>query len=202
MRVGILMFDEVEVLDACGPFEVFSVAARLHNPSAAPDNRIEVEPISAYPDRPVVVARGGLRLGTDSSIADAPELDLLIVPGGVTTELEQDEAVLRWIGERAATTGTMASVCTGAFLFAAAGVITDHRATTHWEDVAELRERFPALDVVEGARWVESRGVYTSAGISAAIDIALHLVDTLVEPGLGAHTAHQMDYAWRSDPTA
>lgn len=194
MQIGILAFDEVEVLDACGPFEVFSVAARLLG--REPDGpSLTVTMISAHSGRSHAVARGGLVLGTHAGLDDAPDLDLLLVPGGVTDEVERDARVIDWIAARAHTP-TIASVCTGAFLLAEAGILTDQQVTTHWEDQAALAARFPALDVVDGPRWIRAGDVYTSAGISAGIDLALHLVDR-IQDGLGARVARQMDYDWR-----
>ncbi len=193
-RIGILVYDEVEVLDACGPFEVFSVARRLQLRDAAPAP-IEVTLVSAYADRAVVVARGGLRIVSDAPIDAAGEFDLLLVPGGVTAAMETDRRVLDWVAARAATP-TIASVCTGAFILAEAGILRDQTVTTHWEDQAELRTRFPALEVIGDRRWVEAGHVFTSAGISAGLDLALHLVDR-IEPGLAPRVARQMDYEWR-----
>jgi transcriptional regulator GlxA family with amidase domain len=212
MRVGILVFDEVEVLDACGPFEVFSVASRVRGDG---DEPFEVSLIGARAGEASITARGGLRLLVDATIADAPELDVLIVPGGVTAAVERDDAVLAWIRDRAATP-TVASVCTGAFLLAEAGVLTDQEVTTHWEDQAELATRFPALTVIGDRRWVggrrdggpdgdgrrDARRLYTSAGISAGLDLSLHLVAELAGPERAERTARQMDYAWLADPAA
>ncbi len=192
LRVGILVFDEVEILDACGPFEVFGVAGRI---SPGPVG-FDVTMIAV--DQPTV-ARHGLTIVADHTLDDAPELDLLIVPGGVTDEVEREARVLAWLRIRSGTP-TIASVCTGAFVLAEAGLLTDQRVTTHWNDIAALRERFPALAVIDGPRWVRSGDVFTSAGISAGIDLALHLVGVLSDPGLAAETARRMDYAWT--PTA
>ncbi|MFD6856900.1 DJ-1/PfpI family protein [Rhodococcus sp. NPDC060090] len=190
IRYGILLFDDVEVLDAFGPFEVFSVAARL-----SPTDIAGAVLVAAYPEWSTITARGGLRVQTDVSIADAPHFDVLLVPGGVTDRVEHDDAVVSWIAARSSAP-VVASVCTGAFLLAAAGVVTDHRVTTHWEDQAELARRFPDLTVLTEPRWVHDRGVYTSAGISAGIDLALHLV-SLVDDILALRVARQMDYHWQ-----
>jgi transcriptional regulator GlxA family with amidase domain len=195
-RYGILVYDDVEVLDAFGPFEVFSVAARLS--AGSPRGSAGATLVSAYPDRPIVTARGGLRVCTDVSIATAPEFDVLLVPGGVTHSAETDPDLLTWIAARASTP-IVASVCTGAFLLAAAGVLTDHRVTTHWDDLDDLARRFPELTVLDGPRWVHDRGIYTSAGISAGIDLALHLVSS-VDDDLARHVARQMDYRRSGDP--
>ncbi|GAA2236890.1 DJ-1/PfpI family protein [Rarobacter faecitabidus] len=196
MHIGILIFDEVEVLDACGPFEVFSVAARLQGKDRDPE-AIKVTLVSAYPERAVVVARGGLKLTADTTIADAPPFSLLLVPGGVTAEVERDPRVIEWIAERSSTP-IVASVCTGAFLLAEAGILTNQTVTTHWEDQAELAARYPGLTVVGGLRWVQQGRIFTSAGISAGIDLALHLTG-LADPGLPTRVARQMDYAWQAE---
>jgi transcriptional regulator GlxA family with amidase domain len=188
--VGILVFDEVEVLDACGPFEVFGVAGRI---SAGPVG-IEVVMIAVDGGRPTV-ARHGLPITAHHTMDDAPDLDVLIVPGGVTTAVEKDRRVLAWVTARA-DTPIVASVCTGAFILAEAGLLTDQTVTTHWEDVPDLRRRFPALDVLDGPRWVRAGDLFTSAGISAGIDLALHLVGTVAGFDLARATAHQMDYTW------
>ena len=188
LQVGILVFDEVEVLDACGPFEVFGVAGRI----APGPGGLDVTMIAV--DQPTV-ARHGLTIVADHTLEDAPDLDLLIVPGGVTGVVERDDRVLTWLRDRSGTP-TIASVCTGAFVLAEAGLLVDQRVTTHWDDVPALRERFPSLDVVDGPRWVRDGDLFTSAGISAGIDLALHLVGVLAGPELAARTAHRMDYRW------
>ncbi|HXU04643.1 MAG TPA: DJ-1/PfpI family protein [Polyangia bacterium] len=194
--IGIYAFDEVEVLDFAAPFEVFSTASRVHARTAggaAP--RFDVSLIA---DRPRTVrARGGFPVVCGRSIADHPPLDVLIVPGGVVTaELERPD-VIAWIAAQARSAGIMASVCTGAFLLARAGLLDGRRVTTHWEDIADLRRMFPALKVEEGPRWIDEGPIVTSAGISAGIDMSLHLVGRLAGEELALRTARQMDYDWR-----
>ena len=201
MLIGILVFDDVEVLDACGPYEVFTTAARVavrrgDAPEEAPPFQVLL--VAADASRPVR-ARAGLRIGVDVALADAPALDLLLVPGGVTDAVEADADVVAWVRERAAVTPLVASVCTGAFVLAAAGVVVDQTVTTHWEDVADLRRRWPALDVVEDRRWVRDGDTFTSAGISAGIDLALHLVEVRAGRELAEATARQLDYAWQEN---
>lgn len=202
LRVGILVFDEVEVLDACGPFEVFSVAGRAAQ-RAGREAPFEVVLVAAG-EPGLVQARGGLPLQVAVGLAEAPSLDVLLVPGGVTDAVEQDADVVAWVAARARLTPYVVSVCTGAFVLARAGVVTDQQVTTHWDDLDALRERWPALDVVEDVRWVHAASslraggdVYTSAGISAGIDLALHLVEVLDSRDLALATARLMDYAWR-----
>ncbi len=198
-RVLILAFDGVEALDFAGPFEVFTTADRMHrrqHPGAAP--LFGVASVAAPGDAgpPRVQARAGLRLLPDHDFAGSPQADVLIVPGGVVDDAMADPGTLRWIAAQAASAQITASVCTGAFLLAASGVVRDARVTTHWEDIAELRTRFPTLEVVEDRRWVDAGPVVTSAGISAGIDMSLHLVARLAGQELAERTARQMDFAW------
>ena len=199
LRVLILAFDGVEALDFAGPFEVFTTASRVSqrlNPGTeAPFEGASVALASA--GQPVQ-ARAGLRLLADHNLADNPTADLLIVPGGVVDAPMASPATLRWIAKCAAGAQLVASVCTGAFLLAKSGVLTQEAVTTHWEDIADLREQFPLLDVREGERWIDSGRVVSSAGISAGIDMSLYLVERLAGRALAERTARQMDYAWNS----
>ena len=193
--VAIVVFDEVEVLDACGPFEVFSVANRV----AARDRPGTIVPFEivlvASGDRRVVTARGGLRLDADLALADAPYPDIVLVPGGVTEEVEHDERLRNWLRAARDRAELVASVCTGAFVLAEAGLLSG-AVTTHWEDVAALRERFPHLDVRDDVRFLDRGDVATSAGVSAGIDLCLHLVGRYQGEDLARATARQMDYPW------
>jgi transcriptional regulator GlxA family with amidase domain len=102
----------------------------------------------------------------------------------------------QWIDQQAKQCSLVASVCTGAFLLAKAGVITDHQVTTHWEDIDDLQNSFPALDVVTEVRWVDQGSIVTSGGISAGIDMSLHLVSRLHSEALAERTAKQMEFLW------
>ncbi|RSZ44636.1 DJ-1/PfpI family protein [Variovorax beijingensis] len=201
LRVLILAYDGVEALDFAGPFEVFTTASRVGqrmNPGAqAP---FEVASVAATTSQPVQ-ARAGLRLLADHDLAANPTADLLIVPGGVVDAPMASPATLRWIAGCAAGAQLAASVCTGVFLLAKSGVATREVVTTHWEDIADLREQFPSLDVRENERWVDSGRIVSSAGISAGIDMSLYLVERLAGRTLAERTARQMDYAWTSGNT-
>lgn len=194
MRVGIHIFDQVEALDFAGPYEVFTTAARVHGRSQPGPPLFEVCLIShAYHP---VRARAGLLLQPDFRFSDHPPLDVLIVPGGVVTaELARPE-VASWIAAQAGQARLVASVCTGAFLLAQAGLLNGKAATTHWEDIADLRAMFPGLEVREGLRWVDEGRVLSSAGISAGIDMSLHLVERLAGRALAERTARQMEFDW------
>ena len=200
LRVQILAFDEVEALDFCGPFEVFTTASRVHGRQHAGEPALfEVTSVAA---EQAVRARAGLRLLADHSLADAPPADVLVVPGGVVDAALASADTLAWIATQAREARITASVCTGAFLLAASGVLQGNaRVTTHWEDIDDLRARFPALDVVQDVRWVDNGRIVTSAGISAGIDMSLHLVERLAGRDLALRTARQMDFAWTTNPS-
>lgn len=196
MQVGILIFDEVELLDMAGPYEVFTTASRVH---------ARTQPVGTPPlfnvttlahDTRAVCARAGLRLQPDATLHDHPPLDCAIVPGGVVdAELGRAE-LMAWIAAQARTTRIVASVCTGALLLAHAGVLDGLEATTHWEDVDALRALRPGLRVREGLRWVDAGAIVTSAGISAGIDMSLHLVERLHSRKLALRTARQLEFDW------
>ncbi|MEO1574377.1 MAG: DJ-1/PfpI family protein, partial [Pseudomonadota bacterium] len=144
-----------------------------------------------------VVARAGYTVVPHHSIEDHPPIDLLVVAGGVHEPQMDRPVVIRWIAEQAARARHVASVCTGAFLLAKAGVIQRQRVTTHWEDIDDLQQSFPTLDVVRDCRWVDADAITTSAGISAGIDMSLHLVRTFAGAALAEATARKMEYDWQ-----
>jgi len=195
-NVGIYIFDEVEVLDLGGPFEVFSTASRMKTrlaPGAA--RPFEVFTIAEV-IRPVK-ARGGLIVQPTFDITNHPDIDVLIVPGGVVTAELQRDTVIEWIERTAFTTTVTASVCTGAFLLAKAGLLQGKTITTHWEDIDDFQAMFPGIPVDGDKRWVDAGIIVTSAGISAGLDMSLHLVSRLESEELAVRTARQMDYDWR-----
>lgn len=186
---------KVEVLDFAGPFEVFSTASRVKSRlKPGTPKPFEVVTISARL-RPLR-ARGGLLVQPHFDFADHPALDILVVPGGdVNSELKR-AGVTDWIARTAPGTRVTASVCTGAFLLGKAGLLNGKRATTHWEDVADLRAMFPQVQVETSGRWVDTGQVITSAGISAGIDMSLHIVRRIAGKELAIRTARQMEYEW------
>lgn len=189
MNIGIYIYDEAEVLDFSGPFEVFSTAKRV----AGNDWNI----FFVAQNDALVNARGNFQVNPDYDFTNHPDIDVLIVVGGVhSAELEKPE-VIDWIRCTAARAKQIASVCTGAFLLAKAGVISDHTVTTHWEDIADLQQQFPHLQVKEQVRWVRcTERITTSAGISAGIDMSLSLVAQFESLLLAQQTARQMEYDW------
>ncbi len=195
LRVAILAFDDVEALDLAGPYEVFTTAARMHQRTAAGAPAPFEVACVARSLQPVRM-RAGLQVLPDHAFADAPPIDLLIVPGGVVDAALACRQTLEWIARASRSARLTASVCTGAFLLAASGVLKNQCVTTHWEDIDDLRSRFPSLDVQQGVRWVDEGDLVTSAGITAGIDMSLHLVARLAGEALALRTARQMDFAW------
>ncbi len=188
MNIGIYIYPEAEVLDFSGPYEVFSTAKRLQ----ASDWKVFLLAENNSP----VVARGGYRVLPDYSIAEHPHIDLLIVVGGVHTQEMHKSSVLNWIRQVDKQASNVASVCTGAFLLAKAGLLDGLTVTTHWEDIADLKTEFPPLNVISDTRWVCAGKYVSSAGISAGIDMSLYLVAQLHSRTLAEQVAHQMDYHW------
>ena len=192
MNIGILLFDDVEVLDFCGPFEVFSVAAGLGAGSGG-ESPFTVFTLAGHAG--LVRAAGGLKVQPDYSINDHPPIDLLLVPGGWGTRREVDNLrLIDWIRAQDAQTTLTTSVCTGAFLLGRAGLLEGHRVTTHRGSIERLRRGFPGVTVLDNVRFVDEGKIVTSAGISAGIDMALHLVARLQGEGLANQTARQMEY--------
>lgn len=194
--VGIYLFDEVEVLDFAGPFEVFTTASRVHA-RLHPDTPALFHVITVAQEAGIVMARGGLRIEPEYTIDHHPSLDVLIIPGGVVTAQLDSRPVVDWIAQCARSSTITASVCTGAFLLSQAGLLYGKPATTHREDIADLRAMFPGVEVQENQRWIDTGPVVTSAGIAAGIDMSLHLVSRLAGRELALRTARQMEFDWQ-----
>lgn len=193
LRTGILIFPDVEVLDFCGPFEVFSVV-RLDEAK----RREEPSPFDVFlvaESEAPVVTTGGMRVLPQHTFATCPPLDLLVVPGGWGTRREvENPRVVEWIVKHAKGAKLVTSVCTGSFLLAQAGLLAGKHATTHWASLDRLRVAFPDVVVEDALHWVEDGNVLTSAGIAAGIDLALFVVAKLFGEPVGRATARHMEY--------
>jgi len=189
-RVGILLFDDVEELDAVGPWEVLAYWAVNH-----PDDEVAVSSLSSRGGE--VTAAKGLKLVAQHSFADAPTYDLLVHPGGQGTRpLMRDDAHLEWVQKQRASVPLMTSVCTGSLVYAAAGLLRNRPATTHWVALDLLAETDPTIDVRRDERYVDDGDIVTSAGVSAGIDMALHLVRRLA----GEQRAREVRRGIQYDP--
>lgn len=195
LRVGIFMFDQVEVLDFAGPYEVFTTASRVQQ-QLQPGTDVPFEVVLISADGAPVRARAGLTVQVDHSFEDHPPLDLLLVPGGVVEAELQKPDVIAWLLGTADVATLTASVCTGAFLLATAGLLDGRTATTHWQDINDLANRYPLLSIRAGCRWVDEGDVVTSGGISAGIDMSLYLVARFQSRLLALRTARQMEFDW------
>ncbi|AWX99355.1 glutamine amidotransferase [Marinomonas primoryensis] len=190
MNVGIYLYHKAEVLDFSGPFEVFSTASRV----CQNDEPFNVFLIGESGE--TIIARAGYKVVPDYGFDNHPNIDVLIVVGGDHTEEINKVHVIDWIHQQAKKARLVASVCTGAFLLAKAEVLQSQRVTTHWEDIADLKAMFTTLEVIENVRWVDEGDIITSAGISAGIDMSLHIVSKLHSLDLAEKTARQMDFDW------
>jgi transcriptional regulator GlxA family with amidase domain len=183
--VAILLFDEVEVLDFAGPFEVFSVAGR--------EGAFDVQTV-AETTAPIRT-RGGLTVTPDASLDATPKADVLVIPGGQGARMAmQREAVLNWVRTGATTAEVVLSVCTGAFILARAGLLSGCTVTTHHSVLDRLTELAPEATVVDDQRFIDNGTIVTAAGISAGIDAALHVVGRLCGSAHAAATARHMEY--------
>lgn len=187
-NVAILIFDDVEVLDFAGPFEVFAVTDELCNHEAFHTFTVALNPAT-------VRARNGLKVVPDFALERCPAPNILIVPGGAGTRPLLNQPMLHeWLRLRAHRADVVMSVCTGALVLAKAGLLDGLRATTHHENFAELRQLAPRTEVDESARFVDNGKILTAAGISAGIDCSLHVVERLLGSAVATNTARYMEY--------
>ena len=189
-NVGILLFNEVEVLDFTGPFEVFSIASYLNYQQKS----FTVNTVAQTTD--LIMARNGLKVQPDYDFNNSPHFDILIVPGGYgAEEIEiQNKTLIQWIQDRARECDIIASVCTGSFLLAEAGLLDGKRATTHWMDIDRLEREYRTIVVKRGIKFVDENAVITSGGISAGINMSFYLLKKLVGEEIAVATAKRMEY--------
>ncbi len=194
-NVGILIFDDVEVLDFAGPFEVFSRTRLLAGPeSRRSDASAPFNVFTVARSHDVVTAIGGLKVTPAHAWADAPPIDILVVPGGFGTRaLLGDEATLGWLRAASDSASLVTSVCTGALLLAKTGLLAGRRATTHWAALDLLASLDPSIQVDRAAR-VVADGVISSAGVSAGLDMAFDVVERLCGREVADETAHYIEY--------
>jgi transcriptional regulator GlxA family with amidase domain len=190
-QVAILIFDDVEVLDFCGPLEVFGVTAE----AAA------VKPFNVYTvaaEAKPVLARNRLSVNPNYSFANCPEPDLLLVPGGVGTRKQMHNPIVTdWVKGQSQSVELLLSVCTGALVLATAGLLDGLSATTHHTAFDLLRQVAPNTAVREGDRIVDNGKIILSAGISAGIDMSLYVVAKLLGDAEAIATATEMEYDWQ-----
>jgi transcriptional regulator GlxA family with amidase domain len=194
-NVAIVIHEGVELLDFAGPGEVFESARLQGAAGGEPWFHVYTVAPSARP----VVSQRFLTVRPEHTIENCPMPDILVVPGGATSVLLRDEAFMDWFRRTAPRCEIVMSVCTGAFVLAEAGLLEGVEATTHWSALDSLRREFPAARVVEGRRFVDAGRIVTTAGVSAGIDGALHVVARLLGREVAERTARYMEYEWRPD---
>jgi transcriptional regulator GlxA family with amidase domain len=188
-NVAILVFDDVEVLDFAGPYEVFNVASEMSQPAAF---YVYIVGIS---DRPVI-GRGKFTVTPRYSIDDCPQADILIIPGGYGTRpLLKHEKLLTWIADQAKKVEWLLSVCTGALLLARAGLLENCSATTHHGAFSELQQISPTTSIIRDQRFVQAtERIFTAGGISAGIDLSLFMVEKLAGANTLDAVVEEMEY--------
>lgn len=188
-NVAILIFDEVEVLDFCGPFEVFSVTGR-RGADEAPFN------VYTVAEKPGAInARNGLSVNPAYTLADCPPPDILLIPGGYGTRpLLNNPTVLDWIQAQSERVELLLSVCTGALLLGKIGLLDGLSATTHYGSLDVLAEIAPTATICPDERYVDNGKIVLSAGVSAGIDMALYIVGRLLGAETANNTARYIQY--------
>lgn len=187
-NVGIMLFERAELLDFAGPYEAFS-SARYEDGTKC------FNTFSVGQSKGAIMSNNGLPCGVEYDFDDAPDIDILVVPGGQGTRTEIDNPVaIDWIKSVADSAELMTSVCTGSFLMAKAGLLDGKKATTHWGSIERMRETFPNTEVLERVRFVDDGFVVSSAGVSAGIDMSLHVIERLCGRDAAASSARLMEY--------
>lgn len=191
-NVGIFLFDDIELLDFAGPYEVFSVTAELN------EFRL-FKVFSVTKDGTGIKTVNGLRVTPDFGFADHPPVDILVVPGGFGTRAAmKDAAVLDWVRKVSAGATITMSVCSGARILGALGLLDGLAAVTHHTVIEHLREIAPAAVIETDKRFTDNGRIMTSGGISAGIDLSLHIVRKLFGEAVAAKTVRYMEYGdWR-----
>jgi putative intracellular protease/amidase len=185
VRAAVLIFGGVQVIDFAAPYEVFGQAG------------YEVFTVAAEPG-PILTSMG-LQVAPRHVFADAPRAEVVLVPGGEVAAAQKDARVLEWLRGQAPHATHVVSVCNGAFILAAAGLLDGLRATTFYDLIGALRSEAPRTQVVSDRRFVDNGKVITTAGLSSGIDGALHVVSRISGPGRAQMAALNMEYDWKSD---
>jgi transcriptional regulator GlxA family with amidase domain len=194
-RVGIILFEDIEVLDFSGPFEVFSVTRINEENRREEPSPFEVLLVAEHPGP--VTTTGGMKVLPHFTFENCPQLDIIVCPGGFGTRKELNNPVmLNWLRSRATEVETLTSVCTGSMLLGFAGLLDGLHATTHWRSLDWMRDSFPLVTVEYDKHVVKDGRVFTSAGISAGIDMSLKVVEHYFGEDIARETARYMEYLY------
>lgn len=190
-NVAILMFNDVEVLDFAGPFEVFSVTSQLNN------NELFNVYLVAETLNPIQ-ARNGLSINPDFTLSNCPTPNILIIPGGIGSRVTMNQPnILNWVQFQAEQAELVLSICTGSLILAKAGLLDGLVATTHHQALDLLKEIAPQTTIVNNQRFVDNGKILTAGGISAGIDLSLYVITRLFGEEQTLKTAQHMEYDWK-----
>jgi transcriptional regulator GlxA family with amidase domain len=186
-NVFILIFDDAEVLDFCGAFEVFSSANEVYGST--------IFNVKLVSQKRHVRARGGLVVRTDFTFETCPQADILVVSGGTgRKKIMYNQTYLDWVKKQFVKADILLSICTGAFIIGEAGLLKGLKATTYHSAFEEFKKDFPDTTLIEDVKYVDNGKVITSAGISAGINASLHTLDRVLGNGFGQKVADFMEY--------
>jgi transcriptional regulator GlxA family with amidase domain len=189
-KVAIFVFPDVEVMDFAGPFEVFAVSGQRSGPGF-------FDVYTVAETRDLILARNGLQVMPHYGFRDCPQPDILLIPGGYGTRpLLHKPAVLDWIRHTGAQAELLLSVCTGSLLLAKAGLLDGLEATTHFAALDLLRELAPNSTIFDTGQFRDNGRIVTSAGVSAGIDMAFHIVERLHGREAALEAAKWIEYPW------
>jgi len=195
-NVAVVVYEGVEVLDFAGPSEVFAAAATFARANGQPAFNVYTVGVSKEP----VTSQGFVKVTPNYTIADAPKPDLIVIPGGSSNALTGNPAFMEWAKRATGEAEVTLTVCTGAFVLARLGRLDGAPATTWYGAIERLREIAPKAQVVEGRRFIDNGAIVTTAGVSAGIDGALHVVARLAGRLVADQTARYMEYHWTPEP--
>jgi len=192
-KVAVLIYNDVELLDFCGPYEVFSIAGKRDNL-----NPFIVDTVSEKAEP--ILTSNKLSVNPHYTFANCPAPDILVIPGGLGSRREMNNhAVLDWVGRSAQNAELVLSVCTGALILAKTGLLRGLSATTHHDAVPLLREISPDTTVYDNKRFVDNGRIILSAGIAAGIDMSFYVVAKLHGKKQAQETAYHMEYDWKPE---
>ena len=189
-NVAIVLFERVELLDFAGPGEVFAAAQTVDG-----QNAFNVYTVAASTEP--ITSQGFVKVTPQYSFADAPKPDIIVFPGGNVNNLIKDKTAMTWAKAASGEEEIAMSVCTGAFILAESELLANRNITTHWASITKLKRTVPNANVVENVRFVDSGEIVTTAGVSAGIDGALHIVERLLGKPAAKLTARYMEYNWQ-----
>ncbi|HKQ96520.1 MAG TPA: DJ-1/PfpI family protein [Candidatus Polarisedimenticolia bacterium] len=195
-NVAIVLYEGVELLDFAGPGEVFEAAGSFGESQGKRAFNVYTVAVSKKP----LKSQRFLTVTPDYSIDDAPKPDLIVIPGGQSGNLTQDARFMAWAKNATEKGEILLTVCSGAFVPAQAGLLDGKSATTWYGAVSRLRELTPKANVVDGRRFIDNGSIITTAGVSAGIDGALHVVARLLGRQIADQTARYMEYHWTPEP--